>query len=184
MKNIFSSNDEKLTEKAFSQNLLVSILSILLCVVALCSITYAWFTTNVSSGENVIKSSRFALDIKVLDENGSPIDVINNNDGTYHCTFESTGVYTVELKMTDDTTASKGYCEMTINSTDKKQTEPISKDPSTDTDPFTFTIEITSKNTVIVFEPKWGISASSDISKGGQLVVPAAATSGDEPTQE
>jgi hypothetical protein len=73
---------------------------------------------------------------------------------------------------------------MTINSTDKKQTEPISNDPSTDTDSFTFTIEITSNNTVIVFEPKWGISASSDISKGGQLVVPAAATSGDEPAQE
>ena len=184
MKNIFSYNDKKLTDKVFSQSLLVSILSILLCVVALCSITYAWFTTNVSSGENVIESSRFALDIKVIDKNDSPIDVIDNDDGTYRCTFESVGVYTVVLKMTDDTTASKGYCEITINSTDKKQTEPISKDTSVGIDPFIFTIEITRENTVIVFEPKWGISASSDISNREQLEVPTAVTSGDEHVQE
>ena len=180
MKYICSSNNGKLTEKAFSQNLLVSILSILLCIVALCSITYAWFTTNVSSGENVIESGRFALDIKVIDMNGSPIDVINNDDGTYRCTFENVGVYTVVFKMTDDTTASKGYCEMTINATEKMQTAPISKDASIGFDPFTFTIEITHENTVVVFEPKWGISASPDIFNGGRLVIPSAATSGDE----
>ena len=184
MKNMFSSNDEKLTEKAFSQSLIVSILSILLCVVALCSITYAWFTTNLSSGENVIESSLFALDIQVFDNNDSPVYVTDNNDGTYLCTFENAGKYTVVMKMTDDTTASKGYCEITTNSTNKNQTEPISKDISIGVESFSFTVEISNADTTIVFEPKWGISATADIADGGLLVVPTSATSGDEYTQE
>ena len=170
MKKIFSTKDKKLTDKTFSQSMLISIISILLCVVALCSVTYAWFTTNVSSGENVIESSRFALDITVYDENDATIDVIDNADETYRCTFESVGVYTVVLKMSDDTTASKGYCEITINSTEKKQTTPISKDTTIGVDPFTFKIEITEANTVIVFKPKWGMSASADIANDGLLV--------------
>ena len=179
MKHIFSSNDEKLTDKAFSQNLLVSILSILLCIVALCSITYAWFTTNVSSGENIIESGRFALDILVTGEDGI-VNATDSANGIYRYTFANVGEYTVVFKMTDDTTASKGYCEMTINATEKMQTEPISKDTTIGLDPFTFTIEITHENTVIVFEPKWGISASPDVSNADRLVVSSTATSGDE----
>ena len=176
MKDMFSPKGEKLTEKAFSHSLLVSVISILMCVVALCSITYAWFTTNVSSGENVIESSRFSLDISVFNANGD-LNVTENPDGTYSCTFEAAGTYTVILQLTDDTTATKGYCEFIINSTEKKQTESISRDATFGVEKFTVTVEIASDNTVIVFSPKWGISASADIADGDTLTVPGAATS-------
>jgi hypothetical protein len=104
----------------------------------------------------VIKSSFFDLDIEIDDTNDT-INVIDNKDGTYSYTFQNEGKYRVILKMTEDATASKGYCEITINSTEKKQTESIGKDET-----FIFYIEVTA-NTVVVFEPKWGISSSVDI---------------------
>lgn len=184
MKNIFSSDDEKLNERVFSQSLIISIISILLCIIALCSITYAWFTTNVSSGENVVESSTFALVIEVADGEGNAIAVTDNQDGTHSCTLENTGEYTVVLKMTDDTTASKGYCEITLNATEVMQTEPISDDSSIGVNPFTFTVAAADANTVITFESKWGISAAADIADGDTVGGIDEIADGDENGQD
>ena len=169
MKKIFAASDEKITEQAFSQGLIISFLSIFLCIIALCSATYAWFTTDLSSGSNVIESSRFALDIEVKDANGDAVIVQDNEDGTFTCSLEAVGTYTVILKMTDDTTASKGYCDVLVGTSDKKQTQPISDDSAIGVNPFTFTVEATSINTVVTFVPKWGISAEAEIVNGGAV---------------
>ena len=108
LKNIFKSKEEKITEKAFTHGIFVSVLSILLCMVALVSTTYAWFTTDTSSSENVLESSRFALDISVKDVDGIPISVVESGSGIYSCTFDVVGVYTVVLTMTEDSNATKG----------------------------------------------------------------------------
>ena len=166
MKNIFSCKKKKPSEKTFSQSILISVFSILLCLVLLCSMTYAWFTASESSSENVIKSGFFALDIDVLDENGDVVPVADNT-----CTFINAGTYTITLKMTGDTTASRGYCQLSISSVaEKMQTEPISKDAFVGVEEFTFTI-VAEANTVVVFEPRWGISAAPDISNGSTLVL-------------
>ena len=168
LKKIFDANDEKITEKAFSQGLIISVLSILLCVVALCSATYAWFSIDLSSGSNVLESSRFALDIKVIDEQGNDVFVKDNENGTFSCTLETVGAkYSVVMKMTNDTTATKGYCDVVINDTNKKQTQPISDDSAIGVNPFTFTIEVTSENTVVTFVPKWGLPAEAEIANEG-----------------
>ena len=166
MKNTFSFKNEKRSEKLFSQSMLISVFSILLCLVLLCSMTYAWFTANALSSGNVIKSGFFALDIDVRDENDDVVPVADNT-----CTFNDAGTYTITLKMTGDTTASKGYCELSISSVaEKMQTAPISKDASVGVEEFTFTI-VAEANTVVVFEPKWGISAAPDISHNGTLAL-------------
>ena len=162
MKSFFDTKNEKITEKAFSQSLLISVVSILLCIVVLCSITYAWFTTNVTSGVNVIESSRFALVIDIISDNEETLTLSPDSDGTFTCSLDP-GTYTVVLTMTDDTTASKGYCEITVDSTEKKQTTPISDDTSVGNNPFKFTIIIEGNSKTLVFEPKWGISAYPDV---------------------
>ena len=168
MKNNVSSKNKKRSRKIISPGMLMPLFSIFVCLVFLCSASYAWFTATEKSGENVITSSFFALNIDVRDENGFAVAVQDNENGTHSCTFAEAGTYKVTLRMTDDTTASKGYCELTINSTQKKQTESISKNPYVGKNPFTFTIEVEA-NTVVVFEPKWGISASADIAHNGTL---------------
>ena len=170
MKSFFDISDEKITEKAFLQGVVISILSIVLCIVGLCSMTYAWFTTDLSSSENIIESSSFSLDIYVTDENGQTIILSVNPNGTFTHLFDP-GEYNVVLKITDDTTASKGYCDITVDFTQKEQTSPISMDKSIGVHPFEFTIVIHGDSEVITFEPKWGISASPDISNGDTWVL-------------
>ena len=157
-------------EKTFIQNIVISVFGVLVCIIALCSITYAWFTKNASSVENVIESSLFNLEITVTDSDGNSIELTENADGKLFCTFEETGTYTVVLTMTDDTTATKGYCEFSIGST-KLQTKSVSRDEAIGVDPFTFTFEITEANTSVIFEPKWGISADPDISNEDNFLI-------------
>ena len=64
MKNILNSK-EKISEKAFSKSLLISVISILLCIVALCSITYAWFSDEALTSNNVMTAGKFYLDASV-----------------------------------------------------------------------------------------------------------------------
>ena len=93
MKNFFDCKDEKITEKAFSQSLIISVVSILLCLVALCSMTYAWFTTETSSSSNTLTSGSFDLDIIVskVDDGAataSAIEAESNTDGKYSYTLQ------------------------------------------------------------------------------------------------
>lgn len=50
-------NTEKLSDKAFARLILTSVFGVLLCLVLLCSTTYAWFTADVPSNNNEIKSA-------------------------------------------------------------------------------------------------------------------------------
>ena len=169
LKNIFRSKEEKVSEKAFSQGLFISVLSILLCLIALGSTTYAWFGVDTSSGNNVIESGKFALLISVTDADGNPIDVTENANGTFGCLFRDCGVYTVVLAMTEDSTATKGYCDVVFPSSVKKHTDSISRDPDIGIDPLSFTIEITTEGATVSFMPKWGIPAHADIFDGDAL---------------
>ena len=169
MKNIFSFKNENLSDKAFSQSMLISVFSIFMCLVLLCSITYAWFTVGVSSGQNRIESGSFALEIDVLDGSDATVSVTGNGDGKHTCTFSAGGTYTVTLTMAEEATATKGYCELTINSVKKQQTESISKDTTVGVEELTFVI-VAQEDTVVVFEAKWGISAAEEkISNGDTL---------------
>ena len=164
MKIFLDNKNDKVTDRALTQGLVVAILSIALCIVVLCSMTYAWFNADVSSTGNVLESSRFALDIKVLDGNGEELQVVETeNAGVYTCTLTAIGQYTVYMTMTPDSTASKGYCNVIPGERDKMQTAPISKDADIGTETITFTVDSDNADTVIAFEPKWGLPANATI---------------------
>ena len=169
LKKLFESKEEKITEKAFTHGLVISVLSIILCLIALGSTTYAWFGVDTSSGNNVIESGRFALEISVEDIDGNAVTVSDNGNGKYSCIFESVGVYTVVISMADDSTATKGYCDVTFGTSAKKHTSLVSRDPSLGVDPLTFTVEIATAGLTVGFTPKWGIPAHADIFDGDAI---------------
>ena len=106
MKNFFDCKDEKITEKAFSQSLIISVVSILLCIVALSSVTYAWFTGETTSGSNTLMSGSFDVKITVSKlEDGvasaNAIEAESNNEGKY--TYKLLpGTYEISLALTED----------------------------------------------------------------------------------
>ena len=175
MKNIIDCKDEKITEKAFSHHLLVSILSILLCIVALCSITYAWFTSETQSGNNTLTAGSFDVTISVLkhDADGNvtadkvTLTKVSGKEGIWQCNLDP-GTYTISLKLTSDATV-KGHCKVQIGSGTVYHTDAIIGDNTANvdvstprTDPFTFTLTVT-ENSTLTLEPVWGVVVAPDI---------------------
>ena len=162
---------DKLTDKAFTRLMVTSVLGILVCIMCLCSATWAWFTGGVSSDQNKLKTGVFELVVTVETEQGAPavrsaIQVSTDAKGISLCEIESEGTYTITLTMSENTTVSKGFC--VIKSGDKSfKTASIRSD---DTEAFTFTIEVSGEATV-TFTPAWGIPAEHDVDRGGNLVI-------------
>ena len=170
MKNFFDCKDEKITEKAFSQSLIISVVSILLCLVALCSTTYAWFTGSTSSGNNTLVSGSFDITVSVKKGDGSLLEPI---DGKY--ILNAGEEYTVTLVPTQTATV-KGYCIVNINEESKKTDVIMDADMVDDryteaTAPFEFTIETDKENTELTFESHWGVIVGPDVEKGATIKV-------------
>ncbi len=180
MKSFLTSHDEKITEKAFSRSLCVSVLSILLCLILLCSMTYAWFTDGTSSGGNTLTSASFGLEkpqVVQADDASVNIEVLPGENGVWRCTLPNKEEkYTVILTLDADSTA-KGHCVVSINGKDQK-TAAIIGDRTVNREgypenssPFTFTIQTTENDTVVEFRPVWGVVAEPDIKMGAPCSV-------------
>lgn len=180
MKIFFDHKDEKITEKAFSQGLIISVVSILLCLVALCSMTYAWFTSDTTSGSNTLTAGSFDVKVDIVNANdgvSTASETVLFEDGKYKLTKADT--YTVILSTTADTTV-KGYCVVTINGTEVYRTGVIVNENAlnnkyqTKTDPFAFTIKTYQPDTVVEIEAHWGVPAEPTIKTPEPIVVGTA----------
>lgn len=174
MKNFFDCKDEKITEKAFSQSLIISVVSILLCIVALCSVTYAWFTGETSSSSNTLMAGSFDVVIAVsqiedgiVTANNVEVEPDPANPSKYICTLEK-GTYEISLTLTPGSTV-KGHCVVTIGDSEVQHTAAIIGDNTANvdetdikTDPFKFKITVT-ETTKVTLEPRWGTVVEPDI---------------------
>lgn len=103
------SNNEKMTDKAFSRIMLSSILAIVLCMAALCSTSYAWFTTSLST-KGQLTAANFDITVSVTDT-GAALDA--EEDGSY---ILPAGEYTVNLQKSANATAQRGYASIRCGS--------------------------------------------------------------------
>ena len=162
--------EEKISEKVFSKNLLMAALGIFICIIALCSATYAWFAESTESGNNTLVSGSFSLEIAVKDAAEAPVEVRDAQNGSKTCTLAA-GTYTVTLTMTDESTV-KGYCTVKIGDA-AYTTSPISRDPSIGAPSLSFAVTVAA-DTTVVFTPKWGYPATPNLANGDTVSVPAA----------
>lgn len=158
---------EKLTDKAFSRLMLTSVLAILICITCLCSATWAWFTASSANGGNTVTSGVFRLEALVVDENAEAVTVTPQADGTLSCKLGGVGTYAVTLRLTEDTTVSKGFCVVTVADA-HYQTAAIYL---TDTEDFTFTLDARAANLTVTFKSAWGLPANEEIARGATLVI-------------
>lgn len=194
MKNFFDFKDAEITEKAFLQRVIISMLSVLLCLVALCSMTYAWFTAETASSGNTLASGSFDVTVTVskLEDGVSSastdtIDPESNTGGKLTYKLQA-GTYEISLALTNESTV-KGHCAVTIGSGAEQYTDAIIGDNTanvdentTKTNPLTFMIALT-EETNVVLEPRWGIVIDPDIKNGDMYSIPEAQVDS-EATQE
>ena len=100
---------DNLTEKAFSHSLMVSVFSILMCLIALCSVTWAWFSGDVASDQNTIKTGDCTVIVTVTD-GGVAVDPNAGTDGIY--TFEAGKTYNIHISASG--TVKSSYCKFII----------------------------------------------------------------------
>ncbi len=87
----FDTKYEKITKNAFSQSVIISVVSILMCIVVLCSLTYAWFASETSSSSNTLMSGYF--DVKITVSKVECLDFVreNSNHGGADVVLEVAG---------------------------------------------------------------------------------------------
>lgn len=145
MKNILNSKEEKITEKAFKQSFTISIIGILLCMVALCSVTWAWFSSEISSSSSDIKSAYCDVNVTVVSEDSK----LESIGGKY--SFLKDKAYKVQISATG--TAETAYCILKIDGVDY-YTAQIPTQTSIE-----FTLQFDAEATEVEIITRWGISS-------------------------
>lgn len=159
-------DDNKLTDKAFSRAIFTSIFSIIICLVCLCSATWAWFTESVEFVGGTLKAGECLLTITVTDDSDQALDNISNG-----VLLDANKDYTVTLSLPKDSTS--GYC-MIETTNDVYYSDFIFSHDSDTPEVISFTVKTESAQTV-KFIKRWGIySGDVDVKKGETLIIPAS----------
>ena len=168
MKKFFEYTDKKITEKVFMQCLVMSVACILICIISLCSITYAWFTGSVASGNNMLKSGSFDLTLEVKKDGTDPVGLARESNGIWKGNFGE-GTYTVKLTVTGESTANGRCSIIKVNGKDL-ETQINTVAMNSDNKELEFNL-IVKKEAVIEFNPRWGIPVKEDINDGYTVTI-------------
>ena len=141
----FGSKQDKLTDKAFTQSIAVSVISIRVCVVALCSVTWAWFSSEISSSSSDIKSAYCDVNVTVVSEDSK----LESIGGKY--SFLKDKAYKIQISATG--TAETAYCILKIDGVDY-YTAQIPTQTSIE-----FTLQFDAEATEVEIITRWGISS-------------------------
>ena len=141
-------NHDKLTDKAFSRSVIISIIGIVICIICLCSTTYAWFTESLPSQGNEIKMAEECLLSITLTKEGIPLEVVEDK-----VELEARVPYTVTLSLPKN--SASGYYIITAEGK-SYYTDYIARHQ--DDEPHTVTFELTAEtDRLVTITPRWGI---------------------------
>ena len=109
-------------ERVFFARLAVSIVCIVLCMGAMGFSAYAYFTASVSSNMNQIQAANFDLNVQKIEPQTKTSSASYESEKIY--TLQS-GVYDFVLEMSDNATATTGYCQIVIIKSDGTNGESV-----------------------------------------------------------
>lgn len=140
---------EKVSDKAFLRMMLSSVFGILICGICLAGLTWAWFTSSISSAANTITAADFSVSIIYKNNNDEEINPFNESgklkSGTYKVTITASG------------TASTGYCKVELGGK-TYYTVPLFTDAQSDTHSVEFTVHASEASTLTITH-QWGTCA-------------------------
>ena len=155
-------NTEKLSDRAFARLALTSILGILVCIVCLCSTTYAWFTGSVQGHNNKIQAADTCLLSVSVYKDGSEKAIIDTENAA---TLECEGTYTVTLMLPKE--SASGYLVLTVDGQEYYSDYLQGNDESDQT--LTFTLNVLAAKSV-TFTARWGIYSGDCHVKNGETL--------------
>lgn len=136
-----------------------SVLGLCICAVCLCGMSWAWFTASTAASATTIRSATLQIEEVKLDNK----ELTSDGKGRYTITQKLTGgSYALSFKATDSSTATKGFCKISIKIGDSAETSYYTEDIADKKDhTVTITVNNISKEDVtidvtITVEPIWG----------------------------
>lgn len=145
-----------------NKKVLTSILGIFVCIVCLCSTTFAWFTDVAPSTSNEIKMAQECLLSVTLTKDGTALTELENG-----VMLEEDVEYLVTLSLPANTAS--GYCVITAGES-TYYTECLVRSDTPQT--ISFVLKVGSAQEVS-FTSRWGIyTRDSDVTNGEQLLLP------------
>ena len=162
----------KVREKVMLIRLASLITIVILCLAAMSITAYAYFSYNVTSGSNIIRSATFKTEVQVqiTDSNGKAVDTVKPITSDYK-SFKIEGLtvgetYTISVAPIKDEKAAKtGFVVVTAdNCPDTYYTQQLGKDEKVEggeTNKLSFEIMITDSATVYL-RAHWGTSSYYD----------------------
>lgn len=132
-----------------------SVLGLCICAVCLCGMSWAWFTASTAASATTIRSATLRIEDVKLDNEL----LTNSENGSYTITKALTkGSYTLSFKATDSSTATEGFCKISIKIGNSAETPYYTKDIADKKD-HTVTITVNNNSNeyiTITVEPIWG----------------------------
>ena len=132
-----------------------SVLGLCICAVCLCGMSWAWFTASTAASATTIRSATLRIEEVKLEDK----DLTSDGNGGYTITEQLTeGSYTLSFKATENSTATKGFCKISIKIGDSAETSYDTVDIA-DKNAHTVTITVnnnSNENITITVEPIWG----------------------------
>lgn len=132
-----------------------SVLGLCICAVCLCGMSWAWFTASTAASATTIRSATLQIeDVKLGDT-----ELTSDGKGRYTITQKLTGgSYALSFKATENSTATKGFCKISIKIGDSAEKSYYTEDIA---DKIAHTVTITvnnisNENVTITVEPIWG----------------------------
>lgn len=131
-----------------------SVLGLCICAVCLCGMSWAWFTASTAASATTIRSATLQIkDVKLGDKELTP-----DGNGRYTITEQLTENYTLSFKATDSSTATKGFCKISVKIGNSAETSYDTEDIADKKDhTVTITVNnISNEDVTITVEPIWG----------------------------
>lgn len=185
----------KVKEKVFFSRITIAMVFIVACLVAMSMTAYAYFSTGITSGSNIISAAHYDLKISVNVDNSNDsvalsADTTEDYRGAYvyptgatEYTAEGNHQYKITLTKPDEKgIASTGYCQIDVykngsNTPNIKiftqQIGVVSTNEDgtvNETSPITFTI-IAPAGYKFVFTPQWGTYGANPVALTDDTVV-------------
>ena len=146
-----------------------SVLGLCICAVCLCGMSWAWFTASTAASATTIRSATLQIEEVKLDGK----ELTSDGKGRYTITEQLTeNSYALSFKATDSSTATKGFCKISIKIGDSAETSYYTEDIA---DKIAHTVTITVNNNsnedvTITVEPIWG-SLPEGIKPNGSISI-------------
>ncbi|MBR5315007.1 MAG: hypothetical protein IKU45_06320 [Clostridia bacterium] len=167
--------NEKINDRVMLVRLATTVIIMLACLVVMSVTAYAYFTYNVTSGSNYIKSANFDASVVITtteDSSSVPVAVTKQENSSYTADLKAGKIYTVTLDKNTESSAKTGFFIVSaVGCPDVYRTQQLGVDAGVDggaTEKVTFQLKVTADVTVR-FISNWG--TSSGYGSNGRLYV-------------